>query len=53
VVGGKVVQSVMVDTGKVPRDTHVVCTQGNEFRLLSLSPSGVPTLLRLRPTLPV
>ncbi|GCA63073.1 hypothetical protein KIPB_007688, partial [Kipferlia bialata] len=53
VVGGEVVQSVMVKTAKVPKETHVVCTQGNEFRLFILSAWGVPTLLRIRPTLPV
>ncbi|GCA65358.1 hypothetical protein KIPB_016936, partial [Kipferlia bialata] len=32
---------------------HPKSHRGNEFRLFSLPPSGVPTLLRLRPTLPV
>ncbi|GIQ92221.1 hypothetical protein KIPB_015867, partial [Kipferlia bialata] len=48
VVGGKVVQSVMVDTGRVPRRNV-----GNEFRLFGPGPSGVPTIFRIRPTLPV
>ncbi|GIQ92737.1 hypothetical protein KIPB_016678, partial [Kipferlia bialata] len=48
VLDSAVLQAVCVDTGAVPKDT-VVSTQGNQFHLVSLSPSTpTPTLLHLR-----